>query len=358
MLRPHFARDQIINLSIYERHVQHLIDALPRDHSTVDLQNLFFDLTMDIATEVFFGQSTNILNPKLSTLQHTAFAEAFNYSRRVIAGFSNLDLTGVLQKIFPNRTLHTQINIVNTYIDTFVQTALEDVVKRDEDKAMGIEKTHERQVFLHELVKETTDPVRIRSEVLNILVAGRDSTASLLSNTWFILAKRPDVWNKLRAEVDELHGNPPTYSQIKSMRYLSYVIKECKRSTIRLQSITTVLMCEIALRLLPPVPINHRTAEADTVLPHGGGSDGTWPVFIAKGTLVAYSLYAMHRRTDLYGTDAEEFRPERWENLKPGWEFLPFHGGPRACLGREYLPARHLRPPRIHPGHFFADHVC
>jgi cytochrome P450 len=44
----------------------------------------------------------------------------------------------------------------------------------------------------------------------------------------------------------------------------------------------------------------------------------------------------MHRRRDIYGADADEFRPERWETLRPGWEYLPFNGGPRICLGQQY----------------------
>ena len=46
----------------------------------------------------------------------------------------------------------------------------------------------------------------------------------------------------------------------------------------------------------------------------------------------------MHRRTDIYGEDAHMFRPERWENrqLRPGWGYLPFNGGPRVCLGQQY----------------------
>lgn len=45
----------------------------------------------------------------------------------------------------------------------------------------------------------------------------------------------------------------------------------------------------------------------------------------------------MHRRKDIYGPDADSFRPERWEeNSKRGWSFLPFNGGPRICLGREF----------------------
>ena len=49
----------------------------------------------------------------------------------------------------------------------------------------------------------------------------------------------------------------------------------------------------------------------------------------------------MHRRTDFYGLDAEEFRPERWEDgqLKPRWEYLPFNGGPRICIGQQYALA-------------------
>lgn len=79
----------------------------------------------------------------------------------------------------------------------------------------------------------------------------------------------------------------------------------------------------------------------DTILPVGGGKDGTSPVFVAKGVQVIYSVYAMHRRVDIYGEDADEYRPERWENgqLRPLWGYLPFNGGPRICLGQQYALA-------------------
>ncbi len=44
----------------------------------------------------------------------------------------------------------------------------------------------------------------------------------------------------------------------------------------------------------------------------------------------------MHHRTDLWGADADEFRPERWEKRKPGWDYLPFNGGPRICIGQQF----------------------
>ena len=65
----------------------------------------------------------------------------------------------------------------------------------------------------------------------------------------------------------------------------------------------------------------------DTVLPLGGGPEGKDPLFVPKGYAVSYSVYGMHHRKDFYGEDAEEFRPERWEHLRPGWEYLPFNGG-------------------------------
>lgn len=108
------------------------------------------------------------------------------------------------------------------------------------------------------------------------------------------------------------------------------------RVSAKLPYVNICKLTSIALRLFPVVPLNSRTAIRDTVLPVGGGKDGQSPVFVPKGTAVSYSVYAMHRRKDFYGADAEEFRPERWANLRPGWEYLPFNGGPRICVGQQY----------------------
>ena len=56
-----------------------------------------------------------------------------------------------------------------------------------------------------------------------------------------------------------------------------------------------------------------RVSQKTTILPRGGGPDGNAPVLIRPGTGVGFSMYHMHRQQSLYGSDAEEFRPERWE---------------------------------------------
>ena len=95
------------------------------------------------------------------------------------------------------------------------------------------------------------------------------------------------------------------------------------------------------LRLYPSVPINLRFANKATVMPRGGGPDGNAPVLIRKGMSLTYSPYHMHRRKDLWGDDALEFKPERWASLELTeakwikWAYLPFNGGPRVCLGKD-----------------------
>ena len=181
-----------------------------------------------------------------------------------------------------------------------------------------------RYIFLHALASQTPDKLKIRAELLSILIAGRDTTAALLSNIWFFLSKYPNIYTRLRTEVDPLDNELPTADELKNMKYLRALINE-------------------SLRLYPILPENTREAVTDTILPLGGGPDGKAPVLVRKGQLCWYSTYVMHRRTDLFGDDAAEFRPERWldegdqKGLRVGWEFLPFNGGPRICIGRTYL---------------------
>ncbi|TLD37325.1 cytochrome P450 [Venturia nashicola] len=312
MIRPNFARDQVADLQTFERHIQHLWKLIPRDGSTFDLQELFFRFTIDSATEFLFGQSTQTLNPaKVGGPDGAQFAQAFNDAQDACAMRFRL---GGLRWIHRDSKGKEAIRICHEFVGHFVDEAVR-YREHDVEKKGAVDK---RYVFLHELARDTKDKTRLRDELLNVLLAGRDTTASLLSNLFFMLAKRPDIFRKLRNEVEEtLGGELPTYEQIKSMKYLKYCLNE-------------------SLRLHPVVPGNSRVALRDSVIPIGGGPEGKDPVFVPKGDLVIYTAYAMHRRKDFYGEDADEFRPERWETLRPGWEYLPFNGGPRICLGQQY----------------------
>lgn len=96
----------------------------------------------------------------------------------------------------------------------------------------------------------------------------------------------------------------------------------------------------LGLRLYPPVPMNNRTARKTTILPRGGGPDGSAPILVRRGELVVFSQYVNSRRKNIYGSDADDFRPERWEERPSsdsfGWAYFPFNGGPRTCLGQDF----------------------
>lgn len=313
MIRPNFTRDQVADIQAFERHIKWLFKAIPRDGSTVDLQELFFRFTIDSATEFLFGHSTNslrMINKGNADSEDVCFATAFGKAQYDAVIRSRL---GFLSRFRNDRKSNEAIRICHEYVDKFVDNA----VRYRESHDLEKDAPGEKYVFLHELARSTGNKRRLRDELLNVLLAGRDTTASLLSNMFFEIAKKPDIWAKLKAEVGELNGQIPTYEQLRNLKYLKWCMNE-------------------SLRIHPVVPANSRLAIRDTVLPLGGGPDGKDPLFVRQGTLVAYTVWAMHRRRDYFGEDVEVFRPERWETLRPGWEYLPFNGGPRICLGQQY----------------------
>jgi hypothetical protein len=174
-----------------------------------------------------------------------------------------------------------------------------------------------RYVFLPELGHRTTGRERVRNELLAALMAGRDT------NIRVVLSNRSDLRDKLQSEFEDLDNEPLTYEQIGEMEFLRALLRE-------------------PLHLHPVVPQNYRESLEDTTPPVGGDLDGPVGLRIAKGHVVAWSLYAIHCREDLYGDDAEEFRPERWldepatRNMGLRWEYFPFNGGPRTCVGQQY----------------------
>lgn len=89
MLRPNFAKTQTVDLEMFESHLQHLLQAIPRDGQIVDLQELFFKFTLDTATEFIFSESVFTLQPGSSNQEANEFVRAFTYSQKSIEGQSD-----------------------------------------------------------------------------------------------------------------------------------------------------------------------------------------------------------------------------------------------------------------------------
>ena len=224
LVRPNFTRAQVADLNTFETHIKHLIAKIPRDGSTVDLQRLFFQLTLDSATEFLFGESLNSLDSKEGSEQDI-FGKSFDLAQSRLGTRSRL---GKLIWLFRDKDFDMACEIVHDFVDQIVHKGLEKVQPVDAEKSVEANGKPERYVFLTEMIKSTRNPKQLRAELLNILLAGRDTTASLLSHTFHVLARRSDIWRKLKAEVDELQGAKPDYETLRQMKYLKYLLNECK----------------------------------------------------------------------------------------------------------------------------------
>jgi cytochrome P450 len=185
------------------------------------LQPLFYQLTLDSATEFLFGESVDVLRSPAGSEQQL-FGQAFDFAQTEL----NLRVRlGPFVWLYRNKKFDRACARVHNFVDKFVAKALE--FRRTNGKVSD-EKQKGKYIFMNELALATDDPIQIRSELLNILLAGRDTTAGLLSNTLYVLARRPDVWAKLKDEVDQLEGKRPDYETLRNMKYLKYVLNECK----------------------------------------------------------------------------------------------------------------------------------
>ncbi|KAH7117039.1 cytochrome P450 alkane hydroxylase [Dendryphion nanum] len=319
-LRPCFERSQVADVDMFERHTKRLIDRIPKDGTTIDLQPLFHLLTLDISTEFLFGQSTNGLDPDREDEGVDEFIEAFEYCENPFEN-ENTKRWGFFGQYLPDSKFKRCAKIMQDFADKYISQQLSP--KPLDPSSPSPPQT--RYSFLSALHATTPNLVTIRSELLNILLAGRDTTASLLSNILFELPRHPEILSRLRQEIAEHIGtDQPTYEKLKEMKYLRAVMNESQR-------------------MYPIVPTNSRQALQDTILPRGGGEDGESPVLITKGSYVAYHSWSLHRRTDIYGPDADVFNPSRWlvnehpsAPLRPGWGYIPFSGGPRVCIGQNF----------------------
>jgi cytochrome P450 family 110 len=145
----------------------------------------------------------------------------------------------------------------------------------------------------------------LRDELLTMLFAGHETTATTLAWAFYQIHQHPDVLEKLLYELDSL-GDNPNPMEIAQLPYLTAVTQE-------------------TLRMYPVIPILFpRIAKSAIKI---GGYE-----FDAETTFMP-SIYLVHYREDLY-PHAEQFKPERFlERQYSAWEYLPFGGGSRRCLG-------------------------
>ncbi|KIK69258.1 hypothetical protein GYMLUDRAFT_1002408 [Collybiopsis luxurians FD-317 M1] len=168
----------------------------------------------------------------------------------------------------------------------------------------------------------------VLAQVPTFLVAGK--YFFLVTTTgWalYALSLHQDIQAKLRGELLEVASNQPSMEELNAFPYLDKIVHE-------------------VLRLYSLVPMTIRVAMKDDIVPLTEGYtdlEGKFHsnVFVRKGQPVMIPIYAVNRDTSVWGEDAGEFKPERWDNLPEAVSAIPgvwghtlsFIGGNRACIG-------------------------
>ena len=159
---------------------------------------------------------------------------------------------------------------------------------------------------------EAMSDAQLRDEVMTFMIAGHETTADALAWLWYLLDRHPDEQERLRDELrTATGGRPPTVEDLPQLPRMKAVFQE-------------------TLRLYPPLWMFDRRAL---------GPDDLAGTKVAKGDLVIFCPYAIHRLPDLW-PDPEAFRPERFEagreEQKNKFAYLPFSAGPRTCIGNSF----------------------
>ncbi len=152
----------------------------------------------------------------------------------------------------------------------------------------------------------------LKDQILLLLFAGHETLTSAIASYCLLIAQHPEVWKRLRAEQRAIAPEiPPSLETLKQMTYLDQVLQE-------------------VLRLVPPVGGGFRKVLTPCEI---GG------YHIPAGWTVLYEITQTHLNPDVF-PDPKAFQPERFEpgtaSARPKYSYVPFGGGIRECLGKEF----------------------
>lgn len=281
--------DQVIDKFFQE------FDQKIEGQKELDLAPEMMMLAFRVVAESLF--STNVKEEELLELAHTITMIQEFLVKQIRLPFLNpwFKLSGALRRHI--RLAEKAGSTITQYIEERRASA------KSEDDLL--------QMLLDSRYEDTGEGMsnqQIRDESFVLFVAGHETTANALCWILYLLSKHPEAIEKIRIEHQEiLQGNKPSFKDLPQLRYLSQVINE-------------------SMRLYPPAWITDRTAIKE---------DEINGLPIPQNTMLVPFIYGVHRSENNWEA-AHEFRPERFEDTKHGFRYLPFGGGPRLCIGNSF----------------------
>lgn len=288
------------------------LDAAAYNGEDVEMESLFSRLTLDIIGKAVFNYDFDSLTKDNGIVEavYTVLREAEDRSVSPIPTWE----IPIWKDISPRqKKVNEALKLINTTLDDLIA-----ICKRmvdEEDVQFNEEYMNESDPSILHFLLAGGDDVsskQLRDDLMTMLIAGHETTAAVLTWTFYLLSKEPSIMSKLQNEVDAVLGDRfPTMEDMKKLKYTTRVINE-------------------SLRLYPQPPVLIRRSLEDDVL-------DKYP--IKRGEDFFISVWNLHR-SPTHWEDADKFNPERWpldgpnpNETNQNFSYLPFGAGPRKCVG-------------------------
>ncbi|KAF5948210.1 hypothetical protein HYC85_014167 [Camellia sinensis] len=286
------------------------LDAAASNREDVEMESLFSRLTLDIIGKALFNYDFDSLTNDTGIVEavYTVLREAED---RSVAPLPYWDIP-IFKDISPQQKRVTAaLKLINETLDDLIAMCKRMV--EEEELQFHEEYMNEQDPSILHFLLASGDDVsskQLRDDLMTMLIAGHETSAAVLTWTFYLLSKEPSVMSKLQNEVDSVLGDRfPTIEDMKKLKYTTRVINE-------------------SLRLYPQPPVLIRRSLEDDIL-------GKYP--IKRDEDIFISVWNLHRCPN-HWKDADKFNPERWpldgpnpNETNQNFSYLPFGGGPRKC---------------------------
>jgi len=293
---PMFKKDKIVEMTpTFVKKSKLFMDLLKKQNlnNPVDMHNIYMRYTLEALGEITFGLNFEFLS-------ETEFPRWLDQVQLMLVYLITIPFYRIAKANEYRRILKD------------IDKVLYDIINKKRKEPEGQTDIISQFMSLRDSNGKPYTDKWIRDIIFNFMIAGRDTTATLLTWTTYFLAKHPQILEKAINDVKKLNGKDPNNQNIKELKYLDYVFQE-------------------SMRLRPPVAGVGRFALKTDVLP----GDNT---VVPAGIRIKYWSYFIHRHPK-YWDDPLIFKPERWEDqksiIKHSYQYVPFNAGPMSCIGRK-----------------------
>ncbi|KAF3520871.1 hypothetical protein DY000_02061231 [Brassica cretica] len=299
---------------VFCRCAERLVEKLQpyaMEGKAVNMEEKFSQLTLDVIGLSLFNYNFDSLTTDSPVIEavYTALKEAELRSTDILPYWKAIPRQVKAEKA---------VTLIRETVEDLIAKCKE-IVEREGERINDEEYVNESDPSILRFLlasREEVSSVQLRDDLLSMLVAGHETTGSVLTWTLYLLSKSPSALAKAQEEVDRvLAGRNPAYEDIKELKYITRCINE-------------------SMRLYPHPPVLIRRAQVPDILP------GNYKVNTGQDIMI--SVYNVHRSSAVW-EKAEEFLPERFELEGPipnetntDFKFIPFSGGPRKCVGDQF----------------------